>query len=110
MEIPIFIGGAETGKLTTEQRGAFTVARAELADPGRVVRLYVFGERKAYLGVPAPEGGRLVLVRRFSPSEMSRFPRFPEYAGEAPREPEAPPEEERERRHVIWHGGRPHFF
>ena len=111
MDIPIYIGGEEAGRLTLEKRGALTEFRAELADPGRVVRLYVFGEREAYLGVPAPEEetGRLRLIRRLSPSELRRFPRVPEYAGECPRAPEPEPWPGR-KRHVLWHGGKPHFF
>lgn len=111
MDIPIYIGETETGRLAIEKRGALTVMRAELQDPGRVVRLYVFGEREAYLGVPAPEGegGRLVLTRRLSPSELRRFPKFPEYAGECPRLPASEPGPGR-KRHVLWHGGKPYFF
>ncbi len=112
MRIPVYIDGKEEGFLIIERKGAFTVASAKLRDVGRVVRLRVYGDGEAYLGVPTPCGDGLCLVRRFSPREMLRFPAHPTYAAEQKREPEAAPEasEDREGRHVLWLGGRAHYF
>lgn len=110
MDIPIYIDGAEAGRLFMEKRGAVTWIRGDMEDVGRVVRLYLFGEREVYLGVPLPEEGRLRLEKRVTPSEMRRFPRFPAYAAEEPRREEDPPDAGRRPRHVLWHGGRPYFF
>lgn len=110
MEIPIYIDGAPAGSLTVEKRGAITWFRGDMEDPGRVVRLYLFGEREAYLGVPIPEEGRLRLLRRVTPSELRRFPRLPEYAAEEPLCREEAKAPEARKLHVLWHGGRPHFF
>lgn len=109
MEIPIYIDGAPAGTLTMEKRGAFVWLQGDMADPGRLVRLYIYGEREAYLGVPLPEDGRLRLLRRLSPTEAARLPRRAEYVAETRLEKETPPEPGG-KRHVLWHGGRPHFF
>ena len=120
-QIPIYIDGKKEGTLTIQRQGAATVMRAELRDVGRVVRLNVYGEKTGYLGVPAPEDGRLRLVRRLSPMEMDRFPRRPEYAGDRPIERDRPAEKQKKEppqgdlpqgigRHVLWMGGKPYFF
>ncbi len=121
MLIPIYIDGRQQGQLTVERQGAATVMRADLNDVGRVVRLKVFGERTGYLGVPVPEEGRLRLTKRLSPAEMACFPQRPEYAAEKPMDREKPapqlektrpagPEDPPEGRHIVWMGGKPHFF
>ena len=110
MEIPIYIDGERTGALTITRQGCLTVMDARLRDEGRVVRLKVFGERTAYLGVPAPQDGELRLVRRLTPAQMRAFPRRPAYAGEKPREETAPPEEAPARKRVLWQGGKPYYF
>ena len=122
MKLPIYIDGKEEGALTIERQGAATVMRADMRDVGRVVRLTVYGERAWYLGVPAPENGRLRLTRRFSPLEMARFPKNAEYAAEKPMRasPEPPEKQTTEKpekepfqgvgRHVLWMGGKPYFF
>ncbi len=109
MELPIYIDGAPAGTLTVEKRGAFIWLRGDMVDPGRVVRLYLYGEREAYLGVPLPEEGRLRLLRRVSPTEAARLPRRAEYAAETRLEPEKPTEPGK-KRYVVWHGGRPYYF
>lgn len=109
MEIPIYLDGERAGTLTMEKRGALTWVRGDMEDPGRVVRLYLYGERAVCLGVPVPEEGRLRLLKRLTPNDLRRYPRFPEYAAEEP----MPPAEEKPsagKRHVLWHGGRPYFF
>lgn len=111
MEIPIYIDGCRAGTLTIRRQSSLTRMDVRLADPGRVVRLRVYGEAgEFYLGVPAPEGGELRLTRRFTPAEMRRFPRKPRYAAEK-RLARIPAEEEREApRHVLWLGGRAFYF
>lgn len=110
MEMPIYIDGERAGTLTMEKRGAVTCLRGDMADPGRVVRLYLFGEREVYLGVPVPEEGRLRLYKRVTPNDMRRFPRLPEYAAEEPLSREEPAPPAGRKCHVLWHGGKPHFF
>ena len=120
MKIPIYIDGKKEGELAIERQGAVTVMHAQLRDVGRVVRLYVYGEKAGYLGVPEPEGGQLRLTRRFSPMEMARFPRQPRYAAERPVEEKPAPEPAQKPprgdlpqgigRHVLWMGGKPYFF
>lgn len=107
MKIPIYVDGQEQGSLTLEKRGPWILAEASLRPVGRVVRLTVYGERSFYLGVPVPEGDQLRLTRRLSAAEAARLPREPAYAGEEPM-PEA--EEKKPRTHLIWLGGRPHYF
>lgn len=133
MELPIYIDGKKEGVLTVERQGAATVMRAELRDVGRVVRLTIYGEKAGYLGVPEPDGGKLRLARRFSPAEMRRFPERPEYVAERPltaqpsteaaqsarNAPErqvgggkqgGAEEQGGQVRHVLWMGGKPHYF
>ena len=111
MEIPIYIDGRETGTLRIEPRGGYTLLRGELENPGRLVRLRIYGEGEAYLGVPQPEGGRLIFCRKLTAREMGRLPRRPEYAAETRQDaPGAAPEEPLPKRHVLWQGGRPYFF
>ena len=117
MQIPIYIDGSREGTLTIQRQGPVTVMEADMRDVGRVVRLSVYGEKCGYLGVPEPEGGRLRLVRRFSPLDMTRFPQSPRYAAEKPMDrktaapaPQKPAEEQPVRRHVLWMGGKPYYF
>ncbi len=121
MTVPIYIDGRETGALDIQREGPVTVMRADLEDVGRVVRLTVFGEREGYLGVPEPVDGRLKLTRRLSPAQMRTFPKCPGYAAERAIEvnKERPPEPahvsgstktEEPGRHVLWMGGKPHYF
>ena len=122
MTVPIYIDGNEAGTLTVERQGPVTVMTADMTDAGRVVRLTVYGGGKAgYLGVPAPENGRLRLTKRLSPSQMRAFPQAPEYAAERPREAKKPPapamlpapetpEGGEQEGHVLWMGGKPHYF
>ena len=118
MLLPIYIDGNQEGTLTVERQGALTVMRADMRDVGRVVRLSVYGEKSGYLGVPEPSEGRLRLTRRFTNLDMLRFPQRIEYAAERPLPGRnAPPpaqepakEEQSEKRHVLWMGGRPYYF
>ena len=110
MEIPIYIDGLPVGTVTMEKCGAVTCLSGDMEDVGRVVRLYLFGEREIYLGVPVPEEGRLRLRKRITPSEMRRFPRFPEYAAEEPLPKKENSGDTGKKLHVLWHGGKPYFF
>lgn len=120
---PIHINGENKGTLTVTAEGLATVFDARCEDPGRLVRLSVYGEGKeGYLGVMEPENGALVLRRRMSRSAMTDFPETVEYAAEAggaavapapEKKPETPPAREngRETRsrsrgretEVLWH-------
>ncbi len=114
MEIPIYIDGAAAGRLFLEKQGCCTLIRGEMKDPGRLVRLYIYGEGESYLGVPQPEGGRLIFRRKLTPRETGALPRRPEYAAEHRQECSIPAEvkadEPEEKRHVLWQGGRPYYF
>ncbi len=117
MTVPIYIDGKETGSLDIRREGPVTVMRADLEDVGRVVRLTVFGEREGYLGVPEPADGRLKLTKRLSPTQMRAFPKYPGYAAERAVEAKKEPAPvsvstgaEEPGRHVLWMGGKPHYF
>ena len=126
MELPIYIDGQQEGTLTLEKQGAVTVARADMRDIGRVVRLSLYGDGEGYLGIPVPEGGRQRLVKRLSPLDLKRLPLKPEYAAERPMEERTGPVTEQpieakggavtgpvetsQGKHVIWQGGKPYYF
>jgi len=109
---PILLNGREEGTLTVTGRGPMTEFLARCRDPGRLVRLSVYGGgREGYLGVMEPVGGELTLCRRRSRAELKAFPESIEYAAEAgsaparPAEPR-PPEPRRSRREqsgdLLW--------
>ena len=105
MDYPVYIDGKRAGTLTvTWQEGAVTLS-ASLKNPGRVVRLTVFGEREAYIGVPQPENGLLRLEKRLTGEAARSFPQKPAYAAEHKTELPAV-----KKLHVLWHGGKPHYF
>lgn len=115
MEIPIYIDGRQAGTLRMEKSGAYTVLHGDMEDVGRLVRLYVFGEREMYLGIPEPEEGRLVLLRRLTAGEMRPFPKRPEYVAEYRRKEKRTEKKQEEGkrdafRHILWQGGKPYFF
>lgn len=94
---PIILSGAERGTLTVTGKGLTTEFMARCGDPGRLVRLSVYGEdAEGYLGVMEPVGGELYLCRRFSRAAMAGFPARIEYAAEsgAAYTPAAPPSPE----------------
>ena len=98
MEYPIYIDGENAGTLHVEQQGLYTRFFARFADPGRLIRLCVYGGGKtAVLGVAMPENGELYFERKFSRVALGDFPENIEYAaaeGELLREPKASVEEE----------------
>ena len=115
MEFPIYIDDREAGLLRMEKCGPYTVFRGEMEDVGRLVRLFLYGEKgDMYLGIPEPEEGKLVLLRRMTAWEMRAFPKKAEYAAERRRrrgEPQPDSREEKKNRsHVLWQGGKPYFF
>ena len=90
---PIILDGLRAGTLTVTRQGLMTQFAARCEDPGRLLRLSVYGGgREGYLGVMAPENGALTLCRRLSHSAMEAFPETIEYAAEAGEDP--PPAEE----------------
>ena len=97
-KIPIRLDGAVKGTLTVTREGLITLFEARCEDPGRLVRLSVYGGGKeGYLGVMGPERGALSLARRISRTGMSGFPEKIEYAaeaGQAALPPEVKPAEE----------------
>lgn len=81
---PILISGEEAGRLNVQHRGLITEFTGRCADPGRLVRLSVYGDgSEGYLGVMEPVGGELYLCRKFSRTAMKDFPEKIEYAAEA---------------------------
>ena len=95
---PLILDGAETGKVTLEREGGWTLFDVRSAMLPGIIRVSVYGEgREGYLGVLAPEGEGLALRRRVSRSEMRDFPAAIAYAGRAGHpitvwEPEADPD------------------
>lgn len=82
--VPVRLGGEIKGSLTVSADGLLRRFDARCEDPGRLVRLSVFGEGKeGYLGVMEPENGALVLHRRLTRAETEGFPSVIEYAAEA---------------------------
>ena len=81
---PILIDGEEKGQLTVTPRGLITEFTGRCRDPGRLIRLSVYGDgSEGYLGVMEPVGGELYLCRKFSRAAMAFFPGKIEYAAEA---------------------------
>ena len=100
--VPVRLDGEVKGSLTVTAEGLLRRFDARCADPGRLVRLSVYGQgREGYLGVMEPENGALVLHRRLSRAETEAFPAVIEYAAEAGRAgspPEPSPRREEQRR------------
>ena len=94
MQFPIIHDGRRIGVLETRREGAYTRFEARCAFLPGVRRLFLYGGgRSAALGVMQPEGGALVLRRRFSRAAMRAFPAPIEYAGfEEKTQTAAPPE------------------
>lgn len=81
---PLILDGAETGTVTMEREGGWTLFAVRSAMQPGIVRVSVYGEgREGYLGVLAPEGDALALRRRVSRSEMRAFPAVIAYAARA---------------------------
>ena len=88
MNVPILIDGQETGKLEICREGNYTLFRGRCADPGRLLRLSVYGgEKEGYIGVMMPEGGVVTVTKRCSRYELRNYPETIEYAGEAGQPP-----------------------
>ncbi len=97
---PIVIDGQETGTLTVSRDGLMTVFDARCTDPGSLLRLSVYGEKEAYLGVMTPDGsGDVYLHKRLSRAALAGFPETIHFAGPAGLEgtAEETPESEREK-------------
>ena len=72
---PIMIDEELAGKLTVEKQGGRTVFDAECRMLPGIVRLSVYGGGKeGYLGVLAPEDGKLRLHKALSRGDMRDFP------------------------------------
>ena len=83
-EYPIIIDSRTAGTLTVTPAGLTTEFLARCADPGRLIRLSVYGEGgEGYLGVMEPMGGALTLCRRLSRAAMALFPERIDYAAES---------------------------
>ena len=74
MRYPIILDGEAQGWLDVYEDGPRTIFKAVCADPGRLVRLSVYGECEGYLGVMEPEAGRLHLHRSLTKLAMRDFP------------------------------------
>ncbi len=94
MSRPIYLDGRVCGTLTETREGLYRVFRADCEAREGLRRLWLHGEgRSVYLGLLAPEGGRLRLVRRFSRAaglpetvECARDSPAPAREGTPPRE------------------------
>ena len=81
---PIELDGELAGRLTVERQGSITVFHADCAMREGLVRISVYGGgREGYLGVLAPEDGRLTLRKRLSRSQTREFPQPIERVGRA---------------------------
>ena len=90
---PLLLDGERAGELRVSAEGAWTVFRVDCAMRPGIVRVSVYGAgREGYLGVLAPEGERLTLCRRLSPSALRDYPGQIDYAARAG-QPAAPPAE-----------------
>lgn len=84
IRVPVRLGGEIKGELCVTDEGLIRRFDARCEDPGRLVRLSVYGGGKeGYLGVMEPENGALSLHRRLSRAERADFPDPIEYAAEA---------------------------
>ena len=94
MQYPIIHDGRRIGVLETRREGAYTRFEARCVFLPGIRRLFLYGGgRSAPLGIPQPEGGALVLRRRFSRAAMRAFPAPIEYAGFEEKTQTAPPPE-----------------
>ena len=102
MDVPIKIDGRETGRLSIRQEGPYTVFEGRSEDPGRLLRLSVYGGvQEGKLGVMMPDKGALSIRKKLSRAELRNFPERIDYAGESgarlapppppPVPPQAPP-------------------
>ena len=81
---PIMLDGEAAGRLTVERQGSLTVFEADCDMREGLIRLSVYGGgREGYLGVLAPEDGRLTLRKRLSRSQTREFPERIERVGRA---------------------------
>lgn len=84
MDVPIKIDDRETGRLSIRQEGPYTVFEGRSEDPGRLLRLSVYGAgQEGKLGVMMPEKGVLGIRKRLSRAELRNFPERIDYAGES---------------------------
>ena len=89
---PIMIDETLAGKLTVDRQGARTVFDAECRMLPGLIRLSVYGGGKeGYLGVLAPEDGKLRLRKVLSRAQMRAFPEEIESAERAGLDRAAPP-------------------
>ena len=94
MQYSIIHDGRRIGVLETRREGAYTRFEARCAFLPGIRRLFLCGGgRSAALGVMQPEGGALVLRRRFSRAAMRAFPAPVEFAAFEGKTEAAPPPE-----------------
>ena len=92
MDVPIKIDGRETGRLSIRQEGPYTVFEGRSEDPGRLLRLSVYGAgQEGRLGVMMPEKGVLSIRKKLSRADLRNFPERIDYAGESGARPSPPP-------------------
>ena len=100
-EYPVVANGTEIGTLSVSKDGLMTVFDARCRDPGELLRLSVYGDKEAYLGVMTPDGqGEVRLHKRFSRAALADFPetiRFAAPSGLPPLENEEAAEKTTER-------------
>ena len=90
MDYPVYVDGVRRGTLTVTQEGLRTRFTASCEMTAKIIRLRVFGEGiSAYLGVPCPEGDRMVFSKVYTKNELRTFPQNIEYAADAEKKTEA---------------------
>lgn len=93
MEYPVYIQGKKCGRLDISKEGLYTYITADCEMIDGIVRLSIFGEGKSVsFGTLCPKDERLYLKKRYSDTELRRFPKNIDYAadvGIAKAEPEA---------------------
>lgn len=80
---PIMIDGEQCGSLAVEKEGLMTVFHARCDDPGKMLKLSVYGDREGYLGLMMPRDGALELRKSYTREGMKQFPGEILYAGPA---------------------------
>ena len=107
--VPLRLESGEEGALTIRREGPRTALEGRCPDPGRLVRLWVFGPgEEAYLGVMIPEKGEARIRRTLTRREREAFPSVITAAGEKTREKRKtpPPPEPTDRGRitdVLWY-------
>lgn len=92
MTLPVYLDGREAGRLSLAGEGLYTRVSADCDAREGLSRLWLHGGGGSlYLGLLAPEAGRLRLTRRFSRAELAALPGPLDCARDTPAVPAASP-------------------